>query len=225
MKGLRQCKRGRERPARSVTAQPRVSFATRESASKLRERQHLGRRFLRGAQLETPDRKSSAPLRSDHPDLGREICSFYTLQEASDKLLTKCVNKYSSGGEAALGGLEGAKDASLRFYKRLDGGALPTTAASFFSCAGLFMRSSGAEDHVAFTTSASDFQHPWCLSRMCQIAQRYSFSKPFPLRFSHRPTLAVVTLFRVFSEGRHPLPPPVYTPRLCPLPFRIHCSN
>lgn len=95
------------------------------------------------------------------PGMGENSVHFIlpscSLQEASNKLLTKCVNKYSSGREAALGGLEGGKDASLRFYKRLDGGALPAATASFFSCADLFMRSSGAEDHIAFTTPASDF--------------------------------------------------------------------
>lgn len=35
--------------------------------------------------------------------------------------------------------------------------------------------------------------------------------------FTHRPALVVVTLFRVFSEGRHPLPPPrLLSPTLPP---------
>lgn len=73
--------------------------------------------------------------------------------------------------------------------------------------------------YVCFTFPV---QHLWCLSRMFQIAQRCSFFKPFsPLSvdagFSLRPALVVVTLFRVFSEGRHPLPPPrLHSPTLPP---------
>lgn len=155
------------------------------------------------------------------PGTGRGLCSFYTLQGASDKLLTKCVNKYISGREAALGG-QRRQSALLQTARRWS----PPRHHSFLFLLCWFIyevQRSGGSHCSYYVCFRFPVQHRWCLSRTCQIAQRYSVPKPFSLLsvdagFSHRPALVVVTLFRVFSEGRHPVPPPprLHSPTLPP---------